>query len=54
MICALEFKKRVSEYEFTDNYKTEISEIFNSTVNEHMDMERAYDIETLNMLNTAR
>lgn len=54
MICALEFKKRVSEFEFTDNYKIEISEIFNNTINEHMDMERAYDIETLNMLNTAR
>lgn len=54
MICALEFKKRAQEFEFSDNYKQEISELFNQALNEHLEMERNYDIETLNMLNTAK
>ncbi|KAM3134565.1 hypothetical protein pb186bvf_013379 [Paramecium bursaria] len=54
VICALTFKKLVSEYPFSENYKAEISDIFNKTLQDHLEMERTYDIETLNMLNTAK
>ncbi|CAD8085963.1 unnamed protein product [Paramecium sonneborni] len=54
MICALEFKKRVQEFNFSQNYKQEISEIFNKTLQEHQEMENKYNIETMNMLNTAK
>ncbi|CAK56878.1 unnamed protein product (macronuclear) [Paramecium tetraurelia] len=54
MICALEFKKRVQEFSFSKDYKQEISEIFNKTLQEYLEMENKYNIETLNMLNTAK
>jgi hypothetical protein len=54
LICALEFKKKVQDFTFTENYKNEISSIFNTNLKDHLEMERQYDIESLNMLNTAK
>ncbi|CAD8084899.1 unnamed protein product [Paramecium sonneborni] len=54
MICALSFKKRVQEFNFSQNYKHEISEIFNRTLQEYLEMGNKYNTETLNMLNTEK
>jgi len=50
-LCAMNFNKRVQETTFSkENYKKEIQDLFNQTLQEYLQLEKLYDEETCHCL----
>lgn len=50
-VCGLNFKRRVEETIFSDNYMEEIIDLFQRTLKEYLILEKHYDKETRHMKN---